>query len=323
MVMDTSAAPARESGKRLDDAARAGWLYYVAGKRQDEIAEALGISRQSAQRLVSLAVSSGLVKVRIDHPIAELMELSRALKKRFGLQFTEVVPSVPNSDSTVVGVAEAGAAEIERRLSQPEPQIFAIGTGRTLKAAIDILPQMDCPQHQIVSIAGNISPDGSASYYNVIFAVADASKARSFPMPLPVVASSREERDALHNQPMVAASLRLAQKADVAFVGVGDLGPDAPIYANGFVTRAELEGLRDLGGVGEICGWAFDSEGKMLDCDTNSRIASGSLPSTQSCLVIAFAQGKKKLPGLRAAIRGGIINGLITDEATAAALLSG
>ena len=72
---------------------------------------------------------------------------------------------------------------------------------------------------RIVSLAGNIAPDGSASFYNVIFAVADASKARSFPMPLPVVASSAEEREMLHKQPLVAAALELAQKADVAFVG--------------------------------------------------------------------------------------------------------
>ena len=49
---------------RLDDAARAGWLYYVAGNTQDEIAQKLGVSRQSAQRLVSLAVSERLIKVR-------------------------------------------------------------------------------------------------------------------------------------------------------------------------------------------------------------------------------------------------------------------
>ena len=42
---------------RLDDAARAGWLYYIAGNTQDEIASKLGVSRQTAQRLVSLAVS--------------------------------------------------------------------------------------------------------------------------------------------------------------------------------------------------------------------------------------------------------------------------
>ena len=61
---------------RLDDAARAGWLYYVAGNTQDEIARKLGVSRQSAQRLVSLAVSEKLIKVRLDHPIARCMELS-------------------------------------------------------------------------------------------------------------------------------------------------------------------------------------------------------------------------------------------------------
>jgi len=42
---------------RLDDAARAGWLYYIAGNTQDEIARKLGVSRQTAQRLVSLAFS--------------------------------------------------------------------------------------------------------------------------------------------------------------------------------------------------------------------------------------------------------------------------
>ena len=51
---------------RLDDAARAGWLYYVAGNTQDEIARKLGVSRQSAQRLVAMAVSEKLVKVRLD-----------------------------------------------------------------------------------------------------------------------------------------------------------------------------------------------------------------------------------------------------------------
>ena len=43
---------------RLDDAARAGWLYYVAGNTQDQIAAKLGISRQTAQRLVSLGAAA-------------------------------------------------------------------------------------------------------------------------------------------------------------------------------------------------------------------------------------------------------------------------
>ena len=71
---------------RLDDAARAGWLYYVAGNTQDEIARKLGVSRQTAQRLVSLAMSERLIKVRLDHPIARCMELSAALKQRYGVR---------------------------------------------------------------------------------------------------------------------------------------------------------------------------------------------------------------------------------------------
>ena len=108
----------QESGNtRLDDAARAGWLYYVAGNTQDQIAHKLGVSRQTAQRLVSLAVSEGLIKVRVDHPIANCLDLAARLKSRFALDLVEVVPSDPDSSSTTLGIAEAAAAEIERRLS--------------------------------------------------------------------------------------------------------------------------------------------------------------------------------------------------------------
>src|SRR5579872_3877726 len=95
------------SDRKLDDAARAGWLYYVAGNTQEEIAAKLGVSRQAAQRLVSLSVSLKLVKVRLDHPIARCLDLAKALVDRFGLAFTEVVPSDPASTSSTLGVAEA------------------------------------------------------------------------------------------------------------------------------------------------------------------------------------------------------------------------
>jgi DNA-binding transcriptional regulator LsrR (DeoR family) len=306
---------------RLDDAARAGWLYYVAGNTQDEIASKLGISRQSAQRLVSLAVSEKLIKVRLDHPIATCMESARALKEKYDLRHVEVVPSDPDSDSLTVGIAEAAAGEIERRLRGKDPIVMAIGTGRTLKAAIEQLAPMECPQHKVVSLAGNVAPDGSASFYNVIFTMADTVKARSFPMPLPVIASSAEERELLHQQPMVNSTLALAQQADVAFVGIGDLTDGAPLFVDGFISRDELQALQGAGAVGEICGWAFDENGRLIEGMTNGRVASGALPSTENCLLIAIAKGRRKLPGLRAALRGRLINGLITDEQTAEALL--
>nr|WP_295466110.1 sugar-binding transcriptional regulator [Mesorhizobium sp.] len=306
---------------KLDDAARAGWLYYVAGNTQDQIAAKLGVSRQSAQRLVSLAVAEGLVKVRIDHPIAQCLSLAKDLTERFGLAFCEVVPSDPGSTSTTLGIAQAVAAEIERWLSKSEPIVLAMGTGRTLKAAVEQLPSIDGPQHKVVSLTGNIAPDGSAAYYNVVFTMADTVKSRSFPMPLPVIASSKAEREMLHAQAMIRPTLELAARADVTFVGIGELGPTAPLVLDGFVSEAELAALRRAGAVGEIVGWAFDADGDLIEGITNDRVASAPIPDRSRSLVIAAAMGSAKLPAISAAIRGKLVNGLITDEATAKALL--
>jgi DNA-binding transcriptional regulator LsrR (DeoR family) len=310
------------SSHRLDDAARAGWLYYVAGNTQEEIATKLGISRQSAQRLVSLSVSEGLIKVRLDHPIGRCMDLAARLKSRFALDLVEIVPSDPTSPSTTIGVAEAAAAEIERWLRQPDPIVLAIGTGRTLKAAIEQLTPMEAQHHKVVSLTGNIAPDGSAAFYNVIFNVADTVKARSFPMPLPVIASSARERELLHAQPMIRETLALAAKANATFVGVGHLGPDAPLVLDGFITQDELKALQKAGAVGEICGWAFDADGRLIDGLTNERVASAPMPSRERSLVVAIAMGDKKLPGIRATLNRRLVNGLITDERTAEGLLA-
>ena len=311
-----------QGGRRLDDAARAGWLYYVAGNNQEEIARKLNVSRQTAQRLVSLSVSEGLIKVRLDHPIGRCMELAEKLRRRFALDLVEVVPSDPESSSTVIGVAQAAAAEIERRLRSPSPIVMAIGTGRTLKAAIEQLPPMEASQHKIVSLTGNIAPDGSASYYNVIFNMADTVQARMFPMPLPVIASSPEEREMLLSQPMVKETLALAARADITFVGIGDLGPDAPLYLDGFITESELKALQKAGAVGEIVGWAFDAQGRMIEGLTNDRVASAPMPSRERSLVVALAMGEKKLPGTVAALNRRLVNGLMTDERTATKLLA-
>ena len=221
-----------------------------------------------------------------------------------------------------MGIAVAAAAEIERRLSSAEPIVMALGTGRTLKAAIEQLPSMDCPQHKIVSLTGNISPDGSAAFYNVVFTIADRIKARSFPMPLPVIASSPQEREMLLSQPMIQPTLALAARADVTFVGIGDLGPRAPLLVDGFITESELKALQKAGAVGEIVGWAFDRDGRLIEGITNDRVASAPLPSRERSLVVALAMGDKKLPGLLAAVTRRLVNGLITDERTASALLA-
>ena len=199
---------ADQDGLRLDEAARAGWLYYVAGNTQDEIARKLGISRQAAQRLVSLAISERLIKVRLDHPIARCMELAAALRLRYDLRFCDIAPTDPDSTSSTLGIAQVAAAEFERWLRRPEPAIIGIGTGRTMRAVADQLPAMECPQHKLVALVGTTKTDGSASFYDVIIRVSDTVRAPHYPMPLPVVARSVEERELLTSLASVKSLLR-------------------------------------------------------------------------------------------------------------------
>jgi len=308
-------------GNRLDDAARAGWLYYVARNTQDEIARKLGVSRQSAQRLVSLAVSEGLIKVRLDHPIAVCMELSSKMRERFGLRSCEVVPSDPDSTSSTVGIAIAGAAEMERHLKSAHPLIIAIGTGRSLRASVAELPPMDCPQHRIVSLLGNMMSDGSASAYNVVIRMAERVNARHYPMPLPVFAHSASEREILHQQEPVHNILELARHADATFVGIGNMGNDAPLIMDGFVTRDEMRALERAGAIGEITSWAYDIEGRMIEALSNDRVASAPLVPNSEKPVIGIAVGAAKVEAILGALRGRLINSLITNEFTAEQLL--
>ena len=160
----------------LDDAARAGWLYYVAGLTQDQIARELGTSRQRAQRLVSRAISERLIHVRLEHRVSGCLRLEAELARRFGLKLARVAPSLGVGVDPLPSIAPTAAAEIERVLRAAEPQVIAFGTGRSLRATVEEMTSMECEQHKIVSLNGNISADGSASYYNVIFRIADRER---------------------------------------------------------------------------------------------------------------------------------------------------
>ncbi|KKX33268.1 sugar-binding transcriptional regulator [Rhizobium sp. LC145] len=310
------------NSSRLDFTAKAGWLYYIAGNSQDEIAHKLGVSRQTAQRLVSRAVSQGLIKIRLDHAVGDCMELGARLGARYGLKFVEVIPSDPQVQTATAGLAQAAAAEIERRLASEKPLVIAIGTGHTLKAAIEEMVPLDAPHHKIVSLTGNITREGSVWFYNVVFKMADLITAKCFPMPVPVIASSQQERATLHSQPGIRQTLGLAARADVAFVGVGDVGPQAALFIDGFIAKDELALLQSAGAVGEIVGWTFDKDGRLIKGITNDRVASAPIPSCDRTLVIGVAKGERKLAALYGALRGHLINGLITDALTAENLLA-
>ncbi|MEY4697495.1 MAG: hypothetical protein RIT14_1923 [Pseudomonadota bacterium] len=313
--------PPDPDSSQSDDAARAGWLYYVAGKTQDQIARELGVSRQRAQRLVSRAMAEGLIHVRLEHPIAACLELEQALTDRFALTRCRVAPGLGQGGDAVQTIAPAAAAELERFLGMVEPMVIALGTGRALRAMVDAMTSVEAPQHRLVSLIGNIAPDGSASFFDVIMRIADKVRAPHYPMPVPVISETAEENAAFQALRPVRQVRDLALAADVTFVGVGQMSDDAPLLADGFVTRNDLVGMQRQGAVGEVAGWVFDRDGHYLDLGTNTRVGGVRIAPGRDRPVIGVAAGRSKVPAIRAALTSAILNGLVTDESTARAIL--
>jgi DNA-binding transcriptional regulator LsrR (DeoR family) len=309
-----------ESTTRLDDAARAGWLYYIAGRTQDDIAQAMKISRPTAQRLVSLCRTDGLLSFRLNHPISAWMSLAARLTARYGLTHCDVVPSGADARATAAAVSEAAAIVIERVLRKDEPAVIAVGTGRSIRASVTRVTPMSRPHHRLVSLAGNISPDGSASPYNALDKLAGLTGAPAFPLPLPMHAADAAQRDLLLRIGCVQRIFAMAADADIWFSGLSQFDPEAALFRDGFLNRDELLDLMRAGAIGATLAWAFDADGNILDHDVNRRVTSvRPQPSTRPRICVAH--GERKVPALRAALKGRLCNGLVTDEATACALL--
>lgn len=306
----------------LDEAARAGWLYYVGGLTQDQIAAALGVSRQRAQRLVAKAMAEGLVHVRLDHPIAQCLSLEKRLVARFGLAHVRVAPSLGPGGDPARATAGPAAALLERFLADPAPRVLAFGTGRALSSMVAALAPQVTERHRIVSLIGNIAPDGSASFYDVIQRLADKLHAPHFPMSVPLVSDTPQERALFHALGPVQAVVRLAQSADVTFVGVGQMGDDAPLYKDGFLTRLQLAEMQARGAAGEIVGRVYDNAGRYIETPLTGCIGGVQIEPGRAAPVIGVAAGASKVAAIRAALTGRLLNGLVTDEPTAEALLA-
>ncbi|WIX31748.1 sugar-binding transcriptional regulator [Salinicola sp. JS01] len=307
---------------KREQAARAAWLSYVGGRTQDEIAAQLGVSRPGVQRLLALARDEGLVKIRIDHPIAGCMAMGDAIRARFDLAFCDVVPSGPDAiGGNAAFLAPSGAERLAGLLESQAPLTLCLGTGRSVRAAVEALGVMARPQHRIVSLVGNVARDGSANRYDGVMMLADKVGASRFLLPAPVVAASVEEKSVLLAQPLVQAVFAVARQAQAGVIGIGRVDPQATLFQDHFISRGELDELLAAGAVGELLGWPMNLAGELIDCPLTRRITSLPLAELGAQPLIGLAGGRDKGPAILSALRGGWLKGLVTDEAAARYLL--
>jgi deoxyribonucleoside regulator len=122
--------------------------------------------------------------------------------------------------------------------------------------------------------------------------------------------------------PTLEHALSLARRADVYVVGLGSLESDQLYARVGLIQQKELNDLKGHA-VGDICGRFFDLMGAEQRSAFDDRIVGVELEDLRCAhFSIGVAGGPDKVAPLLGALRGRLINVLVSDEQTVHSLLA-
>lgn len=290
-------------------------LYYEDGETQERIAALVGVTRPQVSKLLKQARAAGVVDIRIvdDAPQAPVGE---RLRDRFGLRAVHLAPSLEGHEPAARRRLGSVAARVLRGVVR-DGQVIGVGAGSSVAATADALEPMEPPlDATVVPLCGGfwVSSAGPEPFRRIAEALGATPRA----LLAPGVLERGETRDALLADPGIAAIRELWDRLDVALVGIG--GPSWSLANVGEASLAELQHDR---AVGELLIAPFDAEGRLVAPGFRARtIAFDAARLPRIGTVIGVAAGAPKVTPILAALRGRLVNTLVTDAATAELVLA-
>ncbi|MDB5439029.1 MAG: hypothetical protein JWM33_1456 [Caulobacteraceae bacterium] len=311
---------------RLDDLrliAKVADLYYNRKQRQAVISEHLGIHQSTISRLLKRAEQEGIVQVRLTYPAGFHAELEAALETRFGLAQATVVDSADNAPQLLSHLGSAAAANLASTLKDNDV-VGLSSWSASLLAMVDAMPTSRTDNVTVVQILGGMgNPTAQVHATHLTHRAAQVIGGRPVLLPAPGVTSSQAARDALLADPYVQEAVALFDRLTIALVGIGAVQP-SPLLAdsgNAF-SEQDLAALQAAGAVGDICLRFFDQAGAPVRSSLDDRVIGIGLDQLNKVpRVVAVAGGLRKASAIHAALRSGVIDVLVTDEAAARAII--
>lgn len=312
-------APVRAGGRAMSDfeqLVQASRLYYELGETQNAIAERLGVTRPQVSRLLKRARAEGIVEIRIVDSTAADSPAAETLRERHGLHAVHLAP-------TVTGPEDLGRRMVGRLAAQVlhaavrDGDIVGIGDGASVSAVADALDETAAQvAATVVPMAGGYWTPGPDR--DPFRRVADALGALPHGLMAPGLLDDAATKRALDAHAGVKAVRDLWSRLDVALVGIG--GPSWGVASVGTRIMRELE---ERAAVGEILISPFDLDGTFLCPALRERVVAydarelGRVPTS-----IAVASGESKVQPILGALRAGVVRTLVTDVATAEAVVA-
>jgi lsr operon transcriptional repressor len=308
---------------------RAAWYYYKDELTQDEIARRLSMSRASVGRLLDRARRVGLVSINLNPGHLDAFELSRELRRAFGLAEALVVPDhekEPFDHHAMNARVGLGGAQFMSTHLRPGANL-GVGWGETVSRVIAATSFGAVGPVHMVTLTGGVE-----GYLQTILSskgeIAGESAGESAHLtsatviPSPIMASTSDLAAALRAEPTIQQVLKQACSVEYALVGVGTPTADATIVHTGYLNAEDTRGLRERGVVGDILGQFFDASGDVVDLPIHDRRIGIELADLRRIpKVVGVAGGKHKAEAILGALHGGFLDVLVTNELTAIRLL--
>lgn len=312
-------APGDDEQQRL--LTRVAWMYFMEGRRQEDIAQSLKLNRMRVNRLLTAARESGIVRIEIASEARPLVELEARLRDRYGLSRAFVVPRAQTEEVTQASIGATLGAWLSGVLQDG----MTVGThrGQSCYSMFQGLRPAVLPDLSVVSLQGDLTPTGQVLSQEVVARLAVTLGATCHYLAAPTYAPSLAEWTLLSGLGMVRSVLERARLCDVAVFSPGALVASDKRILKHLMTDGELAEVLALGGVGSILGMVYDARGREIAHALNARRI-GLHPDAMARIpeVIMVGHGAHKVEIMRVALARGSVKTVMTDEPTAIAILA-
>jgi len=302
------------------------YSYYNFNKTQSEIASGLGISRAKVSNLLSEAKKEGIIEINIIDPLKRKEKLEKKLRKKYDLRDVIVMP-VPNIASLDIKKELGKIASDTIKKMLRDGDIIGISGGSTIYEMVKSIDQLTLSNITVVPMFGAFLSvydiDNDLYTNNIVRQLAEkTNNADVANISAPGKVESKEIREMLTSHKTIKKGLNIAKKCSVSIVGIGTAKPNASVFSTEVLTKSDLRELKNEKAVGDICLQFFDKQGQPIN-QFNEKVIGISLKDIKEMpLVIGVAGGGEgKSKAIKAALKGGYLHILITDQLTAEKIL--
>lgn len=298
-------------------------LHFLEGLTQAQIADQLGLSHATVNRLIKRGRQLGLVEIKIKSPVEPLVDMEEQLLALGGISRAIVVPTVSdNLQTTLQTVGEAAARLLLEHIADGDT--ICITGGKGVSAVVAGLQAPRRFDVAVIPATGCVQGKHYTDVNHVSTMMADRLGGQSFQIHAPLFADSAAERDMLINMRSVADVFRQAREAKVAIVGIGSiLSDDSSYYDLHPSSSTDRAAIERSGASCELLAHLLDDRGSVCDYSLNRSLVSLTLPEFASIPTkIGVASGPNKAGPILSVMRGHHLDTLVTDEATGARVLA-